>query len=222
MTPWEQQIEDDLSWRMEELATLKVQVLAQRKDSQAYRSLLRALFIMLYAHYEGFCRFVLSVYLDRIEKSRVSRRDCLDVIAKFSLRREVRVANTSQSISDVYDFVVLSMEKMLAQVVVFEVDNKTSEYKLLGESNLYPSMLLENCCCLGLPHIEISSNETRLRALVSRRNDIAHGRQKTIRDLSEYQEFENAAYRVMLELAISVNGSIDEFKFMKPVSEYEI
>lgn len=45
-------LELDLKWREAELASLKRQAIISAKDSVAYRSLLRAMWALLYAHFE--------------------------------------------------------------------------------------------------------------------------------------------------------------------------
>jgi hypothetical protein len=49
----------------------------------------------------------------------------------------------------------------------------------------------------------------KLKSLVARRNEIAHGQKMTISSLTEYQEYENAAIVVMHELAISVLEALE-------------
>jgi hypothetical protein len=87
---WARQLEADLDWREGELASLKHQVVTAKSGSVAERSLLRAIWAMLYAHYEGFCRFALNVYLKELENSGIARAKCLEPLAIFSLRKDFR------------------------------------------------------------------------------------------------------------------------------------
>ncbi len=57
MSNFVKQLEEDLDWRIAELGILKTQVVSARKGSDRYQVMLRALWAMLYAHYEGFCKF---------------------------------------------------------------------------------------------------------------------------------------------------------------------
>jgi len=57
MDPWEYELEQDLNWREAELASLKVLVAEATAGTVSHQALLRALWAMLYAHYEGFCKF---------------------------------------------------------------------------------------------------------------------------------------------------------------------
>jgi hypothetical protein len=44
----------------------------------------------------------------------------------------------------------------------------------------------------------------RIKALVSRRNDIAHGKAMTVKSIDEYSEYENSTFLVMHDLAVQV------------------
>ncbi len=76
--------------------------------------------------------------------------------------------------------------------------------KLETQSNLWPSVLIANSVSVGLACTVAKDHALKLKSLVARRNDIAHGQKMTISSLAEYQEYENAAVLVMHELAISV------------------
>ena len=45
---------------------------------------------MLYAHYEGFCLFALSVFLDEVKKSGAIRNQCQEPLVLFSLEETYR------------------------------------------------------------------------------------------------------------------------------------
>jgi hypothetical protein len=51
--------------------------------------------------------------------------------------------------------------------------------------------------------------------LVTRRNDIAHGKNMVIANLTEYREYENATLCLMHELAIKSIEIIDEKAYQK-------
>ena len=53
------QIEADLDWRESELAVLRKHLLSTTVGSTQETTFLRTNLAMLYAHYEGFCKFAL-------------------------------------------------------------------------------------------------------------------------------------------------------------------
>lgn len=60
-------LERDLKWREAELASLKRLAITSSTETVAYQGLLRALWALLYAHYEGFTKFCWDTVLDHIQ-----------------------------------------------------------------------------------------------------------------------------------------------------------
>ncbi len=66
MSNWYVELDKDLNWREAELTSLKVQLITTTKGTVAHKVLLRAMWALLYAHYEGFCKFAWDLYLDEL------------------------------------------------------------------------------------------------------------------------------------------------------------
>ena len=219
---WERQLEEDLDWRMAELAVLKLQVRRHSKGDLPYTSLIRALWAMLYAHYEGFCIFAFNVYLEQIEKEGPKRSACKQPIVLLSLEEDIRRFRGDMSSEKCFHYFSVEMGRLLNEKMVFERDPKTNEFKIKGRSNLYPANLIEQCVdtCLNVPAVDAHKDE--LRALVGRRNEIAHGRKLIIDDFVKYPPYEDAAVAVMHELAYEIIKSINEKQFIEPIPEYHV
>ena len=82
------EIESDLNWRESELATLKKQLMSFQKDTNPYWTFLRALICILYAHFEGFSKFVWTLYLDEIQKSLIQRKYLIEELLLYSLEKD--------------------------------------------------------------------------------------------------------------------------------------
>lgn len=208
MSNWLKKLEEDLDWRLTELAILQNQTVLANKDSNRYRVLLRAMWAMLYAHYEGFCQFAWDLYLDELEKAGVKRKDCKDEIAKLSLQKEFKALKGDLSLESIWEFGQTRFTAMLE-------DNLDFPVKLETQSNLYPNIFKENSLQIGFTCGLIDKYETELKALVSRRNEIAHGQKMIIKDINEYKKYETAAIEVMHELAISIVDSLDKKLYLK-------
>lgn len=208
MTRWEDAIEADLHWREEELSALKLQLTLSDHGSVRERALLRAMCTMLYAHYEGFCKFAWDLFLEQVERLGIKRSSCGQALALFSLEKEFHNLRHNTSSNELWQFATERFPKLLEEELKFEV-------RLETDSNLWPNVLKRNCVRVALNCVTIDEHETRLKALVSRRNDIAHGRLMVIRDIREYKEFEDAALIVMHELAVSIVETLDELKCVK-------
>jgi len=206
MSSWADQIEEDLKWREAELGSLKIQAAAAPCKSDRQRALLRALWTMLYAHYEGFSKFCWDILLDQIEKDGCARCDAMDYIARLSLAKVFQEFRKDTSPDGIWSFVRATFPAEMSQPVIFES-------RLETRSNLWPNLARENNEAVGLSTSQISAYEKQLSALVGRRNEIAHGRKLVVESLDEYAEYEKAVMLVLHELAVSVVNTLDARSF---------
>jgi hypothetical protein len=209
MSKWLKQLEDDLNWRETELAILKQQAVLASKDSDRYRVLLRAMWALLYAHYEGFCKFAWDLYLEELQKAGVKRKNCKDEIAKLSLQKKFKALKGNLSPENLWNFGQTDFEIMLEDNLDFH------QISLETQSNLYPSLFKENVIQAGLTCTLVDKYKIELKSLVTRRNEIAHGEKMTIKNIDEYKKYEDAALEVMHELAISIIECLDKKLYLK-------
>lgn len=212
---WQSDLENDLDWRFAELAALRFQAANTPPGSTVQRALLRALWAMLYAHYEGFCKTAIRIYLKEIRSGNVRRQECKEMLAVFSLQKVLR--NTKGFAAEAcWQFYSTTLPQALQDAIDYELD-KDGEILLEGESNLYPTLLRTNLQHVGLPHVEVDAQELRLGQLVGRRNSIAHGKKLIIHDLPTYQDYENAASEVMYGIAFAVIGALEGKTYLRAV-----
>ena len=202
------QIEDDLSWREAEIGSLKVLISTSVKGSVRETTLLRALWALLYAHYEGFCKFAWDLYLNALEKEAARRSECKEEIACLSLEKDFKNLKGNLSPASIWKFCSVEFSRLLNEPAQFH-------FKLETQSNLWPSVFIKNAEKASLPKNMVNEHLNKIKSLVSRRNDIAHGQKMVIRDIDEYQKYENAALLVMHELAIGVIESIESKSYLK-------
>lgn len=207
MNPWEAQLEQDLNWREAELGTLKVLAAAADPGSTRQISLLRALWALLYAHYEGFCKYAWDTYLDHLQAAGAIRADCVPAIARFSLAQQFRTLRGDLSADALWQFCTSRFQSMMAEPLAFDA-------RLETQSNLWPDLCRKNLAAVSLPHVALDRQHTRLSALVTRRNEIAHGKRIVIQSVQEYQQYENAAFDVMYELAQSIVDCLDNRTYL--------
>ncbi|MHC5759994.1 MAE_28990/MAE_18760 family HEPN-like nuclease [Nostoc sp.] len=208
MSNWDKQLEDDLDWRQAELASLKSQVIKATNGSVMHQVLLRAMWALLYAHYEGFCKFAWDLYLDELKNSGVKRKECKDEIARLSLQKQFKELKGDLSLENLWKFTQTGLKSLLEENIDFQI-------KLETESNLYPNIFRVNSLQVCLDCTLVEQYQIELRTLVRRRNDIAHGQKMIIKDLKEYQKYEDAALEVMHELAISIVDSLDNKLYLR-------
>ena len=210
MTNWATTIENDLNWREAELASIKVVVSSAKKGSVRERVLLRALWVLLYAHYEGFCKFAWETYLDALEELSLPRNEYIDEIANFSLGKDFAKLRGNLSDDSIWKFCKSEFSSLLSLPAIFKE-------RLETKNNLWPDLLIENSQKISLPTSTVNENLAKLKALVARRNEIAHGQKMVIKTLTEYVQYEHAALLVMHELAISIIDSLENKIYLKAI-----
>jgi hypothetical protein len=207
----DKQLEADLDWRAAELAALRLQLATTQPGSTLAVAGLRALWIMLYAHYEGFVKFALEIYLDELERTGVVRDDCITALTLFSLEQEFRTLRSDLSSEALWEFFKISLPAALQQNLSFPVRPQQ-------RSNLWPNLLAEDCRLVGINIPSLAGNEKKLSTLVARRNEIAHGKRNIIRDLDEYKKYEEAAFDVMYGLAIEMAEKLRSRSYLQPAA----
>lgn len=207
--PIDQVLERDLKWREAELASLKKHAALSTPNSIERSSLLRALLAMLYAHYEGFTKFCWETLLDHIQSQGIARIKLTKSFAMLSLEDEFRDLRGNTSADKLWDFASSDFNDALQLSARFEENCRPST-----ESNLWPNVYEREAQKMQLSCVLMNSHRQTLKSLVSRRNDIAHGKENMLRDLEEYQQFEEAVVSVMHELAISVLNTIEEKSYL--------
>jgi hypothetical protein len=211
MNNWSQQLEEDLIWREKELASLKAYVISIDKTSVRYQALLRAMWLLLYAHYEGFCKFTWDLYLEELENLQIQRKKCKDEFVKLSLTDSFKSFRGDISDDNIWKFSSMDFHLLLEKELKFSV-------KLETDSNLWPNLLKDNSLKVGLDCQLIDIHRAKLRNLVGRRNEIAHGKKNIIKNIEEYQPYEQAALEVMHELAVLVVDCLDKRLYLKESS----
>src|SRR6266478_1806320 len=213
--PWEQELENDLRWREKELTALKFAIAQSTPNTIPQKALLRAAWAMLYAHYEGFCLFALSLFLDEVKKSGARRDRCELPLILFSLEETFRKVRKGTPTPDLHTFCSETFPALMSAAIEFEVD-ESGEFVIAGRSNLFAKHLLEHCETMCLMESCIEKNKTKLGLLVTRRNKIAHGQQEVVRDLTEYKHYEDATIEVMHDLAVAIVDAIDNKSYLRP------
>jgi hypothetical protein len=153
-------------------------------------------------------KFAWDLYLDALEKEEVPRSACQDNIACLSLLNDFKRLRSNLTPESIWSFCTSDFPKLMSEPAVFQI-------KLETEHNLWPNVFRENAQKIALPTTMIDEHATRIKALVARRNEIAHGQKMIIKDIDEYQKYEDSALLVMHELAVNIIDAIEEKKHLK-------
>lgn len=195
------QIERDLDWRESELAILKILLINGDLSDRDKLVLFRAAWALLYAHYEGFCKFALSVFYDAVKATGKRNSDLPVEMQAFALEKNIKTLKN------------LSTSSFLQKIALFEADclMKSPDFPDVDtESNLWPSVLQKLLTCASVEVKTLGNFNQTIKTLVSRRNKIAHGERDIIPEFSYYVKFEDAVRNIMYDLAISIHERLEE------------
>ena len=196
-------ITEDLNWRESEIASMRLLLLSQLTPIQK-RTLLRAAWAMLYAHYEGFCKEALTIYFEQIKKSNKNCAELPEKIKIFALKKALTSLKNSKT------------EDLLATIPSFQknhLDIAPSFPEVETQSNLWPNVLKDLLETADIDCKTVTEHQKKLQVLVSRRNEIAHGKENFIDEISYYISFENAVYEVMYDLAFQIDERLKKPPF---------
>jgi hypothetical protein len=190
-------LEQDLKWREAELASLKRLAINATAEPVAYRGLLRAMWSLLYAHFEGFTKFCWDTVLDEVQSADLPLSALHPRFALLALEPDFKSHRANLDPTSIWLFFEATLPTALSRAAAFADDAR-----LKTESNLWPNIFERESQRIGIQCGELQKYRPRIKTLVARRNDIAHGKNMVIADLKEYHEYEHATMCLMHELAI--------------------
>lgn len=197
-------ISRELDWRESELAAMRVLILSPISTMQR-RGMLRAAWALLYAHYEGFCKEALTIYFDEVTSCGVSCKKLPSAIKLYALEKELRRMKSLRADGFLSAIEVFSVTFLNADPNFPEVDT---------QSNLWPSTLIDLLLRADLNPNKVEEHSAKLKTLVSRRNEIAHGKMNLIQDFAYYRTYEEAVYDVWYDLAFQVDSRLQLAPFV--------
>jgi hypothetical protein len=201
------ELTQDLVWREAEMAVLKKSLTLTTPGTTQEQSLLRANLALIYAHYEGFCKFALNTYIDALKRLKLRRRDLSWNIAAYSMKSFFASLQTKKSQTEFFS----------ALLDEFNVEiSKLAEYELPPEiANLWPDLLITWLKRLDLGYSVIDSHQAVLHALVDNRNKIAHGKKLTISSRADLDQYFQVATSAMHEVAIEVCEALEKRTYQR-------
>ena len=191
----------DLEWREAELAILRKQLVGTSAGEIAEQVMLRTNVTLVYAHYEGFCKFALELYVDALEKLKLKRAELNWALATLSMKKfRSNLIKETDSLS-FFTAMFAGMNDVLGEEATYERPPQIA--------NLWPDLLISWFAKLGLNATEITTYKTLLTSLVDNRNMIAHGRKLTIGTRVELDKYSHAALMVMHFLALEIVTAVE-------------
>jgi hypothetical protein len=213
------QLEADRAWRDDEIRAFQNRgsTIEDEEELKRYR---RALILLLYAHYEGFCKFALAMYADAVNKLGISCGEAAYAIAAASLSDIFRDLRNPSRKSDVFRRDLPDDARLHQFARDREFVERASEIEKLPvnipddvvdtESNLTPVVLKKNLYRLGLPHDQFERYKDQINKLLNVRNGISHGSFKDGVDSELYDEVRTATSAIMSGLGAGIMTALSE------------
>lgn len=218
------QIEEEYNWRILELNQLKnnLSFFNDEEKEAIYR---KTLVVMLYSYFEGFSKAAFNIYIDSLNKLSMDRESFNENLQASSMH-EVFYAYHNEDKKEKYFKKEKPDDKKLHRYsrqinLLQELHNFQKEKLVLPdeivdtESNLKPVVLRKILYRLGFNYEEFKQYEGNINALLSRRNSISHGAQKSGIESTEYNKIESDVLKVMNELRLMIFDSLEKKRYLK-------
>jgi hypothetical protein len=217
------ELEEEFAWRVEELIFFQNQ--CERLDSEVQKEQFRrALVLLLYSNFEGYCKFALSLYVGAVNGEGVQCKDADYSIVAATLsdvfstlrngsKKAQEFRNDAPDDAKLHrfardrEFVERAVEIMARKVSIPESAVDT-------ESNLNPTVLRKNLYRLGLPHEQFAFMDGDINQLLNLRNKIAHGESKQGIPEKLYGQLRDAAFRVMNGVSVGITQACSEKRYL--------
>ena len=215
------QLELDISWRRTEMRRLN-NVLMSIIDTDVQVSQRRCLFMMLYAHYEGFFKLALSTYAQQINNLNIKCGDVKEALAAASFSRVFSDLADVHKIPHLLKGNMLMDEniKIVARRAAFI--NQMRQFDLLTvnieeksvvktDSNLWLYVLRPILFQLGFDSKVFDIHEGDIKFLMNTRNTVAHGGDEKPLKQENYENVQRVVFEMMSDMAVLItNALIDE------------
>lgn len=202
------EIEAEQTWRYDEIRFFQNQSTVISLDKQdQFR---RVLVLLLYAHFEGFCKFILTLYVTNVNAINIKCGEANHAIAAASLSDLFKALRNPEKKCPEFQKVLPDETELhqfarhrefVEQSAKFEDRPvRIPENVVDTESNLKPVVLRKNLYRLGFSHEQLKHVEGDINRLLNYRNKIAHGESTSGIGLEEYLVLRSAAFRIMDEV----------------------
>lgn len=211
------QLEDDLSWRLDELRHLRNVLLGNLERSSWPVSALRAILVMQYAHLEGFAGNAFHLYIDAVNSRGLQANDAQPHLFASALVPEFDALRQSGSEQETYEGrltrrarnQVNFVERVLhlsAGTLAIDADKAISM-----EMNFGSDVLRRTLYMLGIPASEVDRNYYASLEFVRRaRNDVAHGSRRERIEAGLFEAHRIKCEQFMNELVRLISAAVRE------------
>jgi MAE_28990/MAE_18760-like HEPN len=223
------ELEAERAWREDEIRKLQNlgESILDTDDKDQYR---RALVLMLYAHFEGFCKFTLSLYSSAINAAQIQCEQADVALAAASLADVFRDLRNPEKKSDIFRHSMPDDRKLHAFAKEREFVQRSTEFlrrtveipdgAVDMESNLTPTVLSKNLFRLGFSHDAFEAYNADINKLLEFRNKIGHGEMRVGVVKKSYDDIRVSVDRVMTGITMVVMRALEQREYLREETLY--
>lgn len=218
------ELEEERTWRTDEIRFMQNQLKSLQSEDlkDQFR---RSVLLLLYAHFEGFCRVALRIYVREVNNLHLQVAQVTPAIAAATCRPILLALSDHNSKSDLFrhgapndtalHFAWRSQQFMerLSEVLDAVVD--IPDTIVDTESNLWPIVLKKNLFRLGFQLDTLDEHGGNISNLVNRRNNIGHGMERKGIDERIYGPLQSSVYEIMDSVIMLIADSLAQERYLR-------
>lgn len=218
------QIEEEYKWRMDEIRFFSNQLIHLKTDEEK-NQFRRGIILLLYAHFEGFCKFSFLLYTGTINKENLICNDVNYSIAASGLADLFNELRNPNKKSTVFKNVLpedAKLHRFARDKEFLEAMSSFSNRPLVipdkivdTESNLKPIVLSKILFVLGFDHTAFKAIDADIHLLLNYRNSIAHGQNRDGITEGTYEKIRASTIKIVDEIKALIMQSLTERNFLK-------
>lgn len=220
------ELEDAYTEREEELIFFENIISMMDMDIDSSKKYRKALTVMLYSYFEGFCKQSLTSYINQLNKLGLHVKDVKESLAATSInsafKRLFDTLNKPFDFGDKYiqDDKVLHEYARRRQFMESYSDCMNTPVVLKEDiidtkSNLYSSVLKKLLFMLDIDFTVVDDFQGDVNYIVKRRNTISHGSLDTGMNAIEYNRYRTSVMTLMKNVKDLVKESFRNKMFLK-------
>ncbi len=218
------EIELDQKWRLDEIRFFQNLINDLKKDSEKDQ-FRRALILLLYAHFEGFTKFVFLVFIKAVNQENLKCNQVNYSIASATLSHVFASMRNPDKKCPIFRR-KLPEDRTLHRFArdkefleqINEIDNtyvNIDEDVSDSESNLKPEILQKILFRLGFDHTLFEEQSKQIPKLLNYRNDIAHGKSKDGITEEEYFSIRDDVFFIINQIKKKIMGALTDKVYMR-------
>lgn len=201
------EIESDVTWRVNEISTIRTLVYRYSLKENDEKLIIRSSIPMLYAIWEGYMVKVFTVLSGFINRSYTNWGDVNENISAFAFNEKIKDLSISASL--------VKKRKKVSDLRDFMLGNVDFSFNAPTKSNINLEVANNILAIFNIPEID-KRYKNRVNKLLKFRNSIAHGDNSYPADKLLIEEFSfliiDLIYEVYLKIEFHVSNGCTEYR----------